>query len=76
MSEEKLQGEALLQMLRKLAHLPRTQTAIQCGYYTATKTEDGQPSVQADLDAFYKAVMEAKGISTQQTDQPKDNSHT
>ncbi|MEL4898196.1 hypothetical protein [Crocosphaera sp. Alani8] len=65
MSQEKLQGEALLQMLKKLslAYVPRTQIAIQCGYSTSTTTEDGQPSIKADLEAFYNAVLEAKGIS-------------
>lgn len=62
MSQEKLHGEALLQMFGKLtlAYLPRTQIAIQCGYYTSTKTEDGQLSMQADLKAFYDAILEAK----------------
>ena len=68
MSQEKLQAEALLQMVEKLAltYVSRAQMAIQCGYYTSTTAEDGKPSIQAELEAFYYAVLEAKGI-------PKDN---
>ena len=65
MTQEKLKGEALLQMFLKLsfANLSRIKIAIQCGYYTSTTAEDGKTAVKADLDAFYDAVLEAKGIS-------------
>ncbi|MEM8779341.1 MAG: hypothetical protein AAGF26_10820, partial [Cyanobacteria bacterium P01_G01_bin.49] len=61
-SSEKLKGEALLKMAKELANIPRTQMAIQCGYYTSVTTEEGQTSRQADLEAFYNAVLEAKGV--------------
>ena len=51
MSQERLKGEALLQMFLKLsfANLSRTKIAIQCGYYTSTTAEDGQSSIEADF---------------------------
>lgn len=53
-----LKGRALLQKVKELSHLPRRETAKQCGYYNKTKT--GQTRV--NLTEFYDAVLEAKGV--------------
>lgn len=53
-----LTGKALLQKVKELSHLPRRETAKQCGYYTTTKT--GQTRV--NLTDFYDAVLSAKGV--------------
>lgn len=53
-----LTGKALLQKVKELSHLPRRETAKQCGYYTETK--DGQTRV--NLTDFYDAVLAAKGV--------------
>ena len=53
-----LKGRALLQKVKELSHLPRRETAKQCGYYNKTKT--GQ--IRVNLTEFYDAVLEAKGV--------------
>ncbi len=53
-----LKGRALLQKVKELSHLPRRETAKECGYYNTTKT--GQTRV--NLTEFYDAVLEAKGV--------------
>ncbi|MDR9402763.1 MAG: AbrB family transcriptional regulator [Halothece sp. Uz-M2-17] len=53
-----LKGRALLQKVKELSHLPRRETAKECGYYNITKT--GQTRV--NLTEFYDAVLEAKGV--------------
>ncbi|MEG4283976.1 AbrB family transcriptional regulator [Microcoleus sp. A006_D1] len=53
-----LTGKALLQKLKELAHLPRRETAKQCGYYSTTK----QDRTRVNLTGFYNAVLAAKGI--------------
>lgn len=53
-----LKGRPLLQKVKELSHLPRRETAKQCGYYNQTKT--GQTRV--NLTEFYDAVLEAKGV--------------
>lgn len=53
-----LTGKALLQKVKELSHLPRRETAKQCGYYTETKT--GQTRV--NLTDFYDAVLGARGV--------------
>jgi len=53
-----LKGRALLQKVKELSHLPRRETAKQCGYYNQTKT--GQ--IRVNLTEFYDAVLEAKGV--------------
>jgi len=60
--------------MARLAHLPRTQVAIECGYYTLTRTEDGQLVSEADLESFYEAVLTAKGISSQRKVNPSTTS--
>ncbi len=53
-----LTGKALLQKLKELAHLPRRETARECGYYSVTK----EGEVRVNLTAFYDAVLAAKGV--------------
>lgn len=67
MSRLPLSGNELLGTMIRLAHLPRTQVAIECGYYTLTRTEDGELVSEADLESFYEAVLTAKGIFSQRT---------
>lgn len=53
-----LTGKALLQRVKELSHLPRRETAKQCGYYTITKT--GQTRV--NLTEFYDSLLVARGV--------------
>ena len=53
-----LTGRQLLQKVKELSHLPRRETAKQCGYYTNTKNKQ----TRVNLTDFYDAVLEAKGI--------------
>jgi len=51
-------GKALLQKVKELSHLPRRETAKQCGYYSNQKNGD----VRVNLTDFYDAVLAAKGV--------------
>jgi hypothetical protein len=53
-----LLGKALLVKVKELSHLPRRETAKQCGYYTTTKNAQ----TRVNLTDFYDAVLAAKGI--------------
>lgn len=53
-----LTGKALLQKVKELSHLPRRETAKQCGYYTTTKNKQ----TRVNLTDFYDAVLAAKGV--------------
>lgn len=53
-----LTGKPLLQKVKELNHLPKRETARECGYYTVTK--DNQ--VRVNLTDFYEALLEARGI--------------
>jgi AbrB-like transcriptional regulator len=53
-----LTGKALLQKVKELSHLPRRETARQCGYSSLTKSD----RVRVNLTDFYDAVLSAKGI--------------
>ncbi len=57
-SSTPITGKALLQKVKELAHLPRRETARQCGYSSATKSG----RVRVNLTGFYDAVLAAKGI--------------
>ncbi len=54
-----LTGKALLQKIEALGHLPRRETAKRCGYVTVTKNN----KLRVNLNAFYDAVLAAKGLS-------------
>ncbi|MFS8855073.1 AbrB family transcriptional regulator [Synechococcus sp. H55.7] len=54
-----LTGKALLQKVEALGHLPRRETAKRCGYVTVTKNN----KLRVNLNEFYDAVLEAKGLS-------------
>lgn len=56
-----LTGQALLDQVARLTHLPRRETAIQCGYVIYTRT--GQ--ARANMMAFYDAILAAKGLCLQ-----------
>ena len=56
---EPLTGAALLQKVKTLATLSKTQKAKACGYYTVTK--GGVERV--NLLQFLKALIEAEGIT-------------
>ncbi|MBE9077474.1 AbrB family transcriptional regulator [Romeria aff. gracilis LEGE 07310] len=51
-------GKPLLQKVKELNHLPKRETARECGYFTVTK--DNQ--VRVNLTDFYEALLEARGI--------------
>ena len=53
-----LTGKALLQRVKELSHLPRRETAKQCGYYTTTRNDQ----TRVNLTDFYDAVLAARGI--------------
>jgi AbrB family looped-hinge helix DNA binding protein len=53
-----LTGKALLQRVKELSHLPRRETAKQCGYYTTTRNDQ----TRVNLTDFYDAVLDARGI--------------
>jgi AbrB-like transcriptional regulator len=53
-----LTGKTLLQKVKELSHLPRRETAKQCGYYTITK--NGQTRV--NLTEFYDSLLVARGV--------------
>jgi len=53
-----LTGKSLLQRVKDLAHLPRREKAMHCGYYTITKTKQ----TRVNLTDFYNALLEAQGI--------------
>lgn len=57
-SSTPITGKALLQKVKELAHLPRRETARQCGYSGATKSG----RIRVNLTGFYDAVLAAKGI--------------
>ena len=54
-----LTGKALLQKVKELSHLPKRETARECGYYSRTK--DNQ--VRVNLTDFYDALLSARGIT-------------
>jgi hypothetical protein len=56
---EPLTGEALLQKVKTLATLSKTQKAKACGYYTVTKG-GGE---RVNLLQFLQALIEAEGIA-------------
>lgn len=47
----------MLQKLKELAHLPRRETAKQCGYITGSGDSE-----RVNLTDFYNAVLAAKGL--------------
>lgn len=57
-ANQPLKGKALLQKLKELGNLSRTEKAKACGYVTTTKT--GRERV--NLMQFYNAVIEAEGV--------------
>ncbi len=56
-----LTGQALLDRVSTLTHLPRRETAIQCGYVIYTRS--GQ--ARANMLAFYDGILTAKGLCLQ-----------
>jgi hypothetical protein len=58
-TSEPLTGAALLQKVKTLATLSKTQKAKACGYYTVTKG-GGE---RVNLLQFLKALLEAEGIA-------------
>jgi hypothetical protein len=61
-----LTGKALLQKVKELSHLSRSETAKQCGY---TNGEGNSETV--NLSGFYSAVLRAKGIEVD-PEEPKN----
>ncbi|MBE9227300.1 hypothetical protein IQ264_17885 [Phormidium sp. LEGE 05292] len=53
----RLTGDALLQKVKKLSHLPPKRIAMRCGYY---KIKNGV--IRANLTDFYNALLQAKGV--------------
>lgn len=69
---EPLNGQALLKKIIEVCTLPRNKQAIRCGYYTIKTLEDGQSLQEANLQAFYDAVLAAKGVSVPEIQQAKE----
>nr|MBW4473580.1 hypothetical protein [Stenomitos rutilans HA7619-LM2] len=61
-TSEPLTGTALLQKVKTLATLSKTQKAKACGYYTVTKS-GGE---RVNLLQFLHALVEAEGIALDQ----------
>jgi hypothetical protein len=56
---EPLTGKALLQKLKELSHLSRSEKARECGYFSVGNGE----KPRANIGGFISAVLAAKGIS-------------
>ena len=54
-----LTGKALLQKVKELAHLPRREKAMRCGYYSLTKNQE----TRVNLTEFYDALLLAQGVA-------------
>ncbi|MBD2327411.1 AbrB family transcriptional regulator [Alkalinema sp. FACHB-956] len=54
-----LTGKALLQKVKDLAHCPRREKAMRCGYYTVSKTK----KVRVNFTEFYDALLAAQGLA-------------
>jgi hypothetical protein len=54
-----LTGKALLQKLKELSHLSRSEKARECGYFSVSNGE----KPRANIGVFISAVLAAKGIS-------------
>ncbi|NJM74885.1 MAG: AbrB family transcriptional regulator [Acaryochloridaceae cyanobacterium RU_4_10] len=54
-----LTGKTLLQKLKDIPHLSRTEKARECGYFSVGKSE----KPRASIGAFMSAVLAAKGVS-------------
>ncbi|MGL5872272.1 MAG: YwqG family protein [Xenococcaceae cyanobacterium] len=68
-----LQGQFLIKMMIKVSHLSRNEQAIRCGYYSVKTGENGQSFKEANLTAFYDAVLMAKGVISPQKKQQKES---
>jgi AbrB-like transcriptional regulator len=62
-----LTGKALLQKLKELSHLSRSEKARECGYFSVGNGE----KPRANIGAFISAVLAAKGVSLD-TEDSKD----
>lgn len=54
-----LTGKALLQKLKEIPHLSRSEKARECGYVTAVKGDKSR----VNLGEFLNAILEARGVS-------------
>jgi AbrB-like transcriptional regulator len=54
-----LTGKALLQKLKELSHLSRSEKARECGYFSVGNDE----KPRANIGVFISAVLAAKGVS-------------
>jgi hypothetical protein len=62
-----LTGKALLQKLKTIQNLSRSQKARECGYYTVTKDN----RTRVNIGDFISALLAAKGVSLD-TESDKD----
>lgn len=56
---EPLRGKALLNKLKEVAHLSKSEKAKACGYVNQTRN-GGE---RTDLTAFMEAILEAQGVA-------------
>jgi len=56
---KRLIGSELIDKVKELGHVSKTEIAIACGY--VSKMKDGSDRV--DFSAFYEAILNAKGIN-------------
>jgi hypothetical protein len=57
---EKLKGEALLEKLENLLyHLPHSERAKECGYYSVIQSS-GRQKIQLNISEFYDAILAAR----------------
>ena len=61
MTQQKLTGAALLQEVNQNPKMSDAQLAVRCGYTKITRSRSGEERVRPLLEAYYKAVLLAKG---------------
>ncbi|MBN3898237.1 MAG: hypothetical protein HWQ41_24075 [Nostoc sp. NOS(2021)] len=57
---EKFRGEALLEKLETLLHLPHSERAKECGYYSTVITSNGRSKIELNISEFYDAILAAR----------------
>lgn len=65
-ASEPLTGKALLNRLKELSHLSRSEKARACGYGYESKSGKSR----ADLSAFLEAILQAEGLQVEPDSSP------
>ncbi|MEH1933795.1 MAG: hypothetical protein V7L14_08705 [Nostoc sp.] len=73
---EKFRGEALLEKLETLLHLPHSERAKECGYYSTVITSNGRSKIELNISEFYDAILAARKQRFLRTDSLRDAPRT